>query len=123
MSEWQVRRCYIDALWTMQHGRQCKLEADGPEGQDLLDVANIRLALLDPRRNPLSQEFSIPFDIGGDIERSLAAEGQRSSEPLDHESTHVSASRSEPVAGKCLFPTQPCGLHQHDEGSGIYAQS
>jgi hypothetical protein len=100
-----------------------KYVEDGPETQYLLDVANIGLALLNPRRNPPSQEFWIPFDIGGDIERLLAAEGQRSSESLDHESTHVPASRSEPAAAKCLFSTQPCGLHQHDEGSGIYAQS
>jgi hypothetical protein len=23
MSEWKVRRCYVDALWTMQHARTC----------------------------------------------------------------------------------------------------
>src|ERR1700677_153 len=104
----------------MQHGYRCKLEANGPETHDLLDVANIGLALLNPRRNPPSQEFWIPFDIGGDIEGLLAAEWQRSSESLDNESPQVLASRSAPPAAKCLFSTQACGLHQHDERSGIY---
>jgi hypothetical protein len=62
----------------MQHGLRCELQTDRSETHDLLDIANVRLALLNPRRNPPFQEFWITFDIGGKIKHLLALRVQQS---------------------------------------------
>jgi len=73
--EGRVRRGYVDALWAHSTAFRRELHADGPEAQDLVDVANIGLALSNPRRNPPAQEIGITLDIGGKIKHLLATKG------------------------------------------------